>query len=71
MVCLCPLLSWDVVHSYKVQFSNDTLVWKPSMNGSQEAVSQEDIGTSNLSSHCLFKSFTNLFLYLRLSEESD
>ncbi|XP_024116080.1 probable carboxypeptidase X1 [Oryzias melastigma] len=30
--------SWDVVHSYKVQFSNDTLVWKPSMNGSQEAV---------------------------------
>lgn len=30
--------SWDVVHSYKVQFSNDSLVWKPSMNGSQEAV---------------------------------
>uniref|UniRef100_A0A3P9J9Q6 Carboxypeptidase X (M14 family), member 1b n=1 Tax=Oryzias latipes TaxID=8090 RepID=A0A3P9J9Q6_ORYLA len=30
--------SWDVVHSYKVQFSNDTLVWRPSMNGSQEAV---------------------------------
>ncbi|XP_054872359.1 probable carboxypeptidase X1 isoform X1 [Amphiprion ocellaris] len=30
--------SWDVVHSYKVQFSNDTLVWKPCMNGTQEAV---------------------------------
>lgn len=36
---VCPVLSWDVVHSYKVQFSNDTLVWRPSMNGSQEAVS--------------------------------
>ncbi|XP_069025584.1 probable carboxypeptidase X1 [Embiotoca jacksoni] len=30
--------SWDVVHSYKVQLSNDTLVWKPCMNGSEEAV---------------------------------
>ncbi|XP_047441500.1 probable carboxypeptidase X1 isoform X2 [Mugil cephalus] len=30
--------SWDLVYSYKVQFSNDTLVWKPCMNGSEEAV---------------------------------
>ncbi|XP_037531562.1 probable carboxypeptidase X1 [Nematolebias whitei] len=30
--------SWDVVHTYKVQFSNDTLLWKPSMNGSEEAI---------------------------------
>ncbi|XP_013885586.1 inactive carboxypeptidase-like protein X2 [Austrofundulus limnaeus] len=30
--------SWDVVHTYKVQFSNDTLLWKPCMNGSEEAV---------------------------------
>ncbi|XP_029133811.2 probable carboxypeptidase X1 isoform X1 [Labrus bergylta] len=30
--------SWDVVYTYKVQFSNDSLVWKPSMNGTEEAV---------------------------------
>uniref|UniRef100_A0A3Q3LWC1 Probable carboxypeptidase X1 n=1 Tax=Mastacembelus armatus TaxID=205130 RepID=A0A3Q3LWC1_9TELE len=29
---------WDLVHTYKVQFSNDSLVWKPSMNGTEEAV---------------------------------
>ncbi|XP_057197489.1 probable carboxypeptidase X1 [Triplophysa rosa] len=29
-------LHW--VHTYKVQFSNDSLVWKPCMNGSEEAV---------------------------------
>uniref|UniRef100_A0A671UAI9 Carboxypeptidase X, M14 family member 1 n=1 Tax=Sparus aurata TaxID=8175 RepID=A0A671UAI9_SPAAU len=28
--------SWDVVHTYKVQFSNDSLVWKPCMNGTEE-----------------------------------
>lgn len=32
--------SWDMVHTYKVQFSNDSLVWKPSMNGTEEAVSE-------------------------------
>ncbi|XP_057706261.1 probable carboxypeptidase X1 [Corythoichthys intestinalis] len=32
--------SWDVVYTYKVQFSNDSLLWKPCMNGSQEAVFQ-------------------------------
>ncbi|KAM7000214.1 putative carboxypeptidase X1 isoform 2-T2 [Tautogolabrus adspersus] len=30
--------SWDVVYTYKVQFSNDSLVWKPCMNGTEEAV---------------------------------
>ncbi|XP_034038103.1 probable carboxypeptidase X1 isoform X1 [Thalassophryne amazonica] len=30
--------SWDLVHSFKVQFSNDTLVWKPCMNGTKEAI---------------------------------
>ncbi|XP_070818715.1 probable carboxypeptidase X1 isoform X2 [Chaetodon trifascialis] len=30
--------SWDVVHTYKVQFSNDSLAWKPCMNGTEEAV---------------------------------
>uniref|UniRef100_A0A3B4WZG7 Carboxypeptidase X, M14 family member 1 n=1 Tax=Seriola lalandi dorsalis TaxID=1841481 RepID=A0A3B4WZG7_SERLL len=30
--------SWNVVHTYKVQFSNDSLVWKPCMNGTEEAV---------------------------------
>uniref|UniRef100_A0A3Q2TAK3 Carboxypeptidase X, M14 family member 1 n=1 Tax=Fundulus heteroclitus TaxID=8078 RepID=A0A3Q2TAK3_FUNHE len=30
--------SWDMVHTYKVQFSNDTLLWKPCMNGSKEAI---------------------------------
>ncbi|XP_040904079.1 probable carboxypeptidase X1 isoform X1 [Toxotes jaculatrix] len=30
--------SWDLVHSYKVQFSNDSLVWKPCVNGTEEAV---------------------------------
>ncbi|XP_032383345.1 probable carboxypeptidase X1 isoform X2 [Etheostoma spectabile] len=30
--------SWNVVHTYKVQFSNDSLVWKPCMNGTIEAV---------------------------------
>ncbi|XP_076595236.1 putative carboxypeptidase X1 isoform X2 [Chaetodon auriga] len=30
--------SWDVVHTYKVQFSNDSLAWKPCMNGTEEAI---------------------------------
>lgn len=29
-----------MVQTYKVQFSNDTLLWKPCMNGSKEAVSE-------------------------------
>ncbi|KAF3838896.1 hypothetical protein F7725_010664 [Dissostichus mawsoni] len=27
---------WNLVYSYKVQFSNDTLVWRPAMNGTRE-----------------------------------
>ncbi|XP_042349029.1 probable carboxypeptidase X1 [Plectropomus leopardus] len=30
--------SWNVVHTYKVQFSNDSLAWTPCMNGTEEAV---------------------------------
>ncbi|XP_067374499.1 probable carboxypeptidase X1 isoform X1 [Channa argus] len=29
--------SWDMVHTYKVQFSNDSVLWKPCMNGTEEA----------------------------------
>ncbi|XP_077434179.1 putative carboxypeptidase X1 isoform X3 [Vanacampus margaritifer] len=32
--------SWDVVYSYKVQFSNDSQLWTPCMNGTREAVFQ-------------------------------
>lgn len=39
--CVSFTHSWDVVHTYKVQFSNDSLVWKPCMNGTQEAVSDQ------------------------------
>lgn len=38
--CVLFTHSWDVVHTYKVQFSNDSLVWKPCMNGTKEAVSE-------------------------------
>ncbi|XP_036372729.1 probable carboxypeptidase X1 [Megalops cyprinoides] len=30
--------SWDWVHTYKVQLSNDSLFWKPCMNGTEEAI---------------------------------
>ncbi|KAJ8015561.1 hypothetical protein DPEC_G00027400 [Dallia pectoralis] len=30
--------SWNFVETYKVQFSNDTLVWEPAMNGTEEAI---------------------------------
>lgn len=30
--------SWDWVHTYKVQLSNDSVDWKPCMNGSKEAI---------------------------------
>lgn len=39
-MCLVHTHSWDVVHTYKVQFSNDSVVWKPCMNGTKEAVSE-------------------------------
>ncbi|KAM9833606.1 putative carboxypeptidase X1 isoform 2-T2 [Syngnathus typhle] len=32
--------SWDVVYTYKVQFSNDSQLWTPCMNGTQEAIFQ-------------------------------
>lgn len=30
--------SWDWVTTYKVQLSNDSMIWKPCMNGTEEAV---------------------------------
>ncbi|KAL7849828.1 hypothetical protein SRHO_G00191770 [Serrasalmus rhombeus] len=30
--------SWNLVETFKVQFSNDSISWKPCMNGTQEAV---------------------------------
>lgn len=39
LCCVVCSHSWDVVHTYKVQFSNDSLVWKSYMNGTEEAVS--------------------------------
>ncbi|XP_030621360.1 probable carboxypeptidase X1 [Chanos chanos] len=30
--------SWDWVHTYKVQTSNDSISWKPCMNGTKEAI---------------------------------
>ncbi|XP_060758703.1 probable carboxypeptidase X1 [Neoarius graeffei] len=30
--------SWNWVETFKVQFSNDSIIWKPCMNGTQEAV---------------------------------
>lgn len=35
-MCVC---SWHWVTQYKVQLSNDSVMWQPCMNGSQEAVS--------------------------------
>ncbi len=44
-MCVCSL-NW--VRTYKVQFSNDSSVWQPCMNGSQEAVSLCFISNGNL-----------------------
>lgn len=37
--------SWDMVETYKVQFSNDSLKWKTCMNGSQEAIFDGNLNT--------------------------
>ncbi|KAM9795223.1 putative carboxypeptidase X1 [Neosynchiropus ocellatus] len=60
--------SWDVVHTYKVQFSNDSLVWKPSMNGTKEAVYEgnQDAETPVLS---LFNAST-VARYIRINPQS-
>uniref|UniRef100_A0A8D3ECQ2 F5/8 type C domain-containing protein n=1 Tax=Scophthalmus maximus TaxID=52904 RepID=A0A8D3ECQ2_SCOMX len=60
--------SWNVVHSYKVQFSNDSLVWTTSMNGSREAVFEgnQDTETPVLA---LFHSST-VARYIRINPQT-
>ncbi|XP_047196653.1 probable carboxypeptidase X1 isoform X2 [Hippoglossus stenolepis] len=60
--------SWNVVHTYKVQFSNDSLVWKPSMNGTKEAVFEgnEDLETPVLA---LFNTST-VARYIRINPQT-
>ncbi|XP_060935198.1 probable carboxypeptidase X1 [Limanda limanda] len=60
--------SWNVVHTYKVQFSNDSLVWKPSMNGTEEAVFEgnQDLETPVLA---LFNTST-VARYIRINPQS-
>ncbi|KAL7380669.1 hypothetical protein ABVT39_022048 [Epinephelus coioides] len=36
--------SWDWVHTYKVQLSNDSVSWKTCMNGSEEAIFEGNQG---------------------------
>uniref|UniRef100_UPI003AAFD981 probable carboxypeptidase X1 n=1 Tax=Centroberyx gerrardi TaxID=166262 RepID=UPI003AAFD981 len=60
--------SWDIVYTYKVQFSNDTLVWKPCMNGTEEAVFEgnQDSETPVLA---LFNTST-VARYIRINPQS-
>ncbi|XP_062331809.1 probable carboxypeptidase X1 isoform X1 [Osmerus eperlanus] len=61
--------SWDLVHSYKVQFSNDTLTWKPCMNGTQEAVFEgnQDAETAVLA---LFNESSTVARYIRINPQT-
>lgn len=56
-IYICLVHSWDVVYTYKVQFSNDTLVWTPCMNGTEEAVSR----------HNILSFFLSFFYFLKAS----
>nr|XP_019948441.1 PREDICTED: probable carboxypeptidase X1 [Paralichthys olivaceus] len=60
--------SWNVVHTYKVQFSNDSLVWKPCMNGTEEAVFEgnQDLETPVLA---LFNTST-VARYIRINPQT-
>ncbi|XP_070769021.1 probable carboxypeptidase X1 [Enoplosus armatus] len=60
--------SWNVVYTYKVQFSNDSLVWKPCMNGTEEAVFEgnQDIETPVLA---LFNTST-VARYIRINPQT-
>ncbi|XP_054647833.1 probable carboxypeptidase X1 isoform X2 [Dunckerocampus dactyliophorus] len=61
--------SWDVVHSYKVQFSNDSLVWTPCMNGTEEAVFEgnQDAETPVLA---LFAAGSTVARYIRINPQT-
>ncbi|XP_076005223.1 putative carboxypeptidase X1 isoform X2 [Genypterus blacodes] len=60
--------SWDLVHSYKVQFSNDTHVWKPCMNGTEEAVFEGNQNTE-MPVLALFNTST-VARYIRINPQS-
>nr|XP_057910595.1 probable carboxypeptidase X1 [Doryrhamphus excisus] len=61
--------SWDVVHSYKVQFSNDSLVWTPCMNGTEEAVFEgnQDAETPVLA---LLEAGSTVARYIRINPQT-
>ncbi|KAL0974182.1 hypothetical protein UPYG_G00216720 [Umbra pygmaea] len=61
--------SWNFVATYKVQFSNDTLIWKPAMNGSKEAIFEgnEDTETPVLA---LFNESSTVARYIRINPQS-
>ncbi|XP_053180316.1 probable carboxypeptidase X1 [Scomber japonicus] len=61
--------SWDVVHSYKVQFSNDSVVWKPCMNGTEEAVFDGNPDNSEIPVLSLFNTST-VARYIRINPQS-
>uniref|UniRef100_A0A674B470 Carboxypeptidase X, M14 family member 1 n=1 Tax=Salmo trutta TaxID=8032 RepID=A0A674B470_SALTR len=61
--------SWDFILTYKVQFSNDTLVWQPAMNGTKEAVFEgnQDTETPALA---LFNESATVARYIRINPQS-
>ncbi|XP_070993793.1 probable carboxypeptidase X1 isoform X2 [Oncorhynchus clarkii lewisi] len=61
--------SWDFILTYKVQFSNDTLVWQPAMNGTKEAVfdGNQDTETPVLA---LFNESATVARYIRINPQS-
>ncbi|XP_036825826.1 probable carboxypeptidase X1 isoform X1 [Oncorhynchus mykiss] len=61
--------SWDFILTYKVQFSNDTLVWQPAMNGTKEAVFEgnQDTETPVLA---LFNESATVARYIRINPQS-
>ncbi|XP_062281745.1 probable carboxypeptidase X1 [Scomber scombrus] len=61
--------SWNVVHTYKVQFSNDSVVWKPCMNGTEEAVFEGNPVNSEIPVLSLFNTST-VARYIRINPQS-
>ncbi|XP_042274282.1 probable carboxypeptidase X1 isoform X1 [Thunnus maccoyii] len=60
--------SWNMVHSYKVQFSNDSVVWKPCMNGTEEAVFEGNQNTE-IAVLALFNTST-VARYIRINPQT-
>uniref|UniRef100_A0AAY5L000 F5/8 type C domain-containing protein n=1 Tax=Esox lucius TaxID=8010 RepID=A0AAY5L000_ESOLU len=61
--------SWNFVETFKVQFSNDTLIWKSAMNGSEEAIFQgnQDTETPVLA---LFNESSTVARYIRINPQT-